>query len=59
MISECDGFKYKATDYYGSAIERRILWDRPDIGLAWPIQDNQVLSAKGTTGESLKGADTL
>ena len=37
---------YKCTDYYsGAADQRGIIWNDPDIGIKWPV-DNPVLSDK-------------
>ncbi len=30
---------YKCTDYYYPGDEGGILWNDPDIGIKWPVQD--------------------
>ncbi|MGC8777273.1 MAG: dTDP-4-dehydrorhamnose 3,5-epimerase [Candidatus Caldatribacteriaceae bacterium] len=37
---------YKATDYYHPGDEGGIIWNDPDIGIAWPLVGEPVLSPK-------------
>jgi len=46
VLSEEADFFYKCTDYYHPSSERGIAWDDSEIGIAWPIRDGIVLSAK-------------
>ena len=39
VLSEVADFVYKCTDYYHPASEHGILWNDPDIGIAWPLDD--------------------
>lgn len=59
VLSDWAEFVYKATDFYAPQWERTILWNDPEIGVAWPLADGQtpVLSAKDTVGKSFKEAD--
>lgn len=52
-------FVYKATNYYAPQSERSILWNDPDIGIAWPkIDDVQFsLSDKDLAAVKLTEAD--
>ncbi len=59
VLSDTAEFLYKTTAYYAPAYERNILWNDPDIGIAWPIQGDPVLSIKDAVGKSLKGGDTF
>ncbi len=59
VTSEYAELLYKTTDYYAPEFERSILWDDPDIGIAWPFQGAPVLSSKDAAAKSLKGADTF
>jgi len=34
-------FVYKCTNYYNPAAELSIAWDDSDIGIVWPLRDNQ------------------
>ena len=45
VISEIADFEYKCTDYYNVSAEVGVLWNDPDIGIDWPIQ-NPKLSKK-------------
>lgn len=42
-------FFYKCTEYYDSKTEMTLLWNDPDIGIAWPTS-NPVLSRKDQNG---------
>jgi len=50
VLSDSADFLYKTTDYYAPAHERCILWNDPDIGIQWPIEDAPQLSAKDRAG---------
>lgn len=39
VCSETADFEYKCTDYYDPLDERSILWNDPDIGICWPLND--------------------
>lgn len=45
VLSETALFSYKCTDYYNPDTEAGVLWNDPDIGIDWPI-DEPMLSAK-------------
>ena len=45
VVSESADFLYKCTDFYVPDDERGIIWNDPDIGIEWPI-DNPILSPK-------------
>jgi len=46
---------YKCTDYYYSGDEGGILWNDPDIGIQWPVQDPLI---KGSDAQFLPLKDT-
>ena len=56
VLSESAEFLYKTTEYYAPQHERCILWNDPDIGIAWPIDQPQ-LSAKDMQGMTLATAE--
>ena len=47
VISEIADFEYKCTDYYNVSAEVGVLWNDPDIGIDWPIQDPQLSKKDG------------
>lgn len=57
VVSEAAEVLYKATDYYAPQHERCILWDDPDLAIAWPLSDTPVLSGKDQAGKPFKEAD--
>ena len=59
VISEWAEVLYKATDYYAPEWERTLLWDDPQVGIKWPIEDNvkPIISAKDLLGKKLSEAE--
>jgi dTDP-4-dehydrorhamnose 3,5-epimerase len=53
VTSEMALFSYKCTDFYNPSAEFSILWNDPDIGIEWPIENPQ-LSGKDQNGKALK-----
>ncbi|MBR9910096.1 MAG: dTDP-4-dehydrorhamnose 3,5-epimerase [Gammaproteobacteria bacterium] len=45
VLSEVADFEYKCTDYYDPSDEGGVIWNDPDIGIDWKIDQPQ-LSAK-------------
>lgn len=38
VTSEFASFSYKCTQYYAPGSEQSVLWNDPEIGIAWPIE---------------------
>jgi dTDP-4-dehydrorhamnose 3,5-epimerase len=59
VISDWAELLYKTTDYYTPEYERTLLWNDPDIGIQWPLLNEQspVLSPKDVNGKALTAAD--
>jgi len=59
VLSEWAEVLYKATDFYAPQWERSILWNDPEIGIAWPLLSDVPLSlsAKDEQGALLKDAE--
>ena len=57
VLSEAAEFLYKTTDYYAPQHERCIAWNDPDIGVAWPLRGEPVLSGKDREGKRLREAE--
>jgi len=56
VVSEWAELVYKATDYYAPEYERTILWNDPDLGIAWPLHEgiDPVVSSKDSQGTRFK-----
>jgi len=56
VLSEWADLIYKATDFYAPEWERTLLWNGPDIGVAWPLEGGAqpLLSAKDAAGSLLR-----
>ncbi|MCX5962543.1 MAG: dTDP-4-dehydrorhamnose 3,5-epimerase [Cyanobacteria bacterium] len=59
VLSENTEFLYKTTDYYAPAYERSVLWNDPDLGIDWPIDQPPILSSKDQLGRQFKDADVF
>jgi dTDP-4-dehydrorhamnose 3,5-epimerase len=59
VLSEVAEFLYKTTDYYAPNYERSIAWNDPDIGIAWPLAGEPLLSTKDQAGARLKDAEVF
>jgi dTDP-4-dehydrorhamnose 3,5-epimerase len=54
------GLAYKVTDYYCPAGERTILWNDPELAIAWPVTaEDAILSDKDLKGNSLRDAEVF
>ena len=60
VLSAFADFLYKATDYYAPEFERRVAWNDPSIGIAWPDLDAALtLSGKDRAAPMLQSVDAL
>jgi dTDP-4-dehydrorhamnose 3,5-epimerase len=50
---------YKATAYYAPEHERSLLWNDPDVGIAWPLTEPPILSAKDLAGRRLDDCEVF
>lgn len=57
VLSDVAEVAYKATDYYAPSEERCLLWDDPDVAIAWQLDQPPILSPKDVIGKSLKEAE--
>jgi dTDP-4-dehydrorhamnose 3,5-epimerase len=54
------GFAYKVTDYYSPVGERTILWNDPDLAIAWPVDaKSAIVSGKDAQGKLLRDAEVF
>jgi dTDP-4-dehydrorhamnose 3,5-epimerase len=59
VLTEYVEFLYKTTDYYAPQHERCVLWNDPDLAIAWPLENEPVLSAKDRAGKLLREAEVF
>ena len=52
---------YKCTDFYAAQHERTIMWNDPDLAIAWPLAagEQPIVSSKDAMGRGLKEADVF
>jgi dTDP-4-dehydrorhamnose 3,5-epimerase len=53
VLSDVAEMYYKCDDYYFPQHERSLLWDDPEIGIAWPLDGPPTLSDKDRNGTPL------
>jgi dTDP-4-dehydrorhamnose 3,5-epimerase len=57
VLSDTAEFLYKTTNYYAPQHERTLLWNDPDLAIAWPIENDPILSPKDQAGQTLQTAE--
>lgn len=57
VLSEVAEFLYKTTDYWYPEFERSIIWNDPEIGVSWPIEEAPILAKKDASGALLREAE--
>jgi dTDP-4-dehydrorhamnose 3,5-epimerase len=57
LTDDCDVL-YKCTSLYDATNDRSIVWNDPDIGIRWPVEE-PLLSPKDAAAPRLKDADVL
>jgi dTDP-4-dehydrorhamnose 3,5-epimerase len=59
VLSEWAELVYKVSDLYAPEWERSLLWNDPELGIAWPLINQQmpILSIRDTQGKSLAQAE--
>src|ERR1700691_673350 len=50
---------YKATDFYAPAHERTLIWNDPQLKIAWGLEGERIVSAKDQRGVALRDAETF
>jgi dTDP-4-dehydrorhamnose 3,5-epimerase len=50
VLSESADFAYKCTDFYAPDDEHGILWNDPDIGIEWPLEQVRVSDKDARNG---------
>jgi dTDP-4-dehydrorhamnose 3,5-epimerase len=61
VLSDWAEIMYKVTDFYDPEGERTLIWNDPQIGIAWPLVDGRkaVLSPKDAQGLPLSKAEVF
>ncbi len=59
VLSEFADFLYRVTDFWAPAHERTILWNDPDLGIAWPLPRGSTpfVSPKDASARRFRDAD--
>jgi dTDP-4-dehydrorhamnose 3,5-epimerase len=57
VLSESAEFLYKTTDYWYPEHERSLVWNDPEVAIAWPIDFAPQLAAKDAAGKRFQDAD--
>ncbi|CAM3456495.1 dTDP-4-dehydrorhamnose 3,5-epimerase [Rouxiella silvae] len=53
VLSDVADFEYKCTNYYAPQLEACLIWNDPEVGIEWPIE-NPLLSEKDKCGKPLR-----
>ena len=57
VLSDAAEFLYLTTDYYAPEHERAIIWNDPDLAIAWPFPGEPLLSAKDAAAPRFRDAE--
>jgi dTDP-4-dehydrorhamnose 3,5-epimerase len=59
VLSDHAEVLYKTTDFYAPEHERCIMWNDPEIGISWPLQERPLVSTKDGQGATLVDAQVF
>jgi dTDP-4-dehydrorhamnose 3,5-epimerase len=59
VLSDYADFLYKTTDYWAPQHERTLLWNDPDLAIAWLLAGEPILAAKDRVGKRLSEAEVF
>jgi dTDP-4-dehydrorhamnose 3,5-epimerase len=59
VLSDYADFLYKTTDYWAPQHERTLLWNDPELAIAWPLAGEPILAAKDSAGKRLSEAEVF
>ena len=59
VLSDYADFLYKTTDYWAPQHERTLLWNDPDLAIAWPLAGEPILAVKDQAGKRLSEAEVF
>ena len=52
-VSDSADVAYKVTEFYAPQLERTLVWNDPDVGIAWPLEGEPILSDRDRAGHRL------
>ena len=59
VLSDYADFLYKTTDYWAPQHERTLLWNDPELAIAWPLAGEPILAPKDKAGKRLSEAEVF
>ena len=59
VLSEYADFLYKTTDYWAPQHERTLLWNDPELAIAWPLAGAPIVAVKDRAGKRLSEAEVF
>jgi dTDP-4-dehydrorhamnose 3,5-epimerase len=59
VLSDYADFLYKTTEYWAPQHERTLLWNDPELAIAWPLAGEPILAAKDKAGKRLSEAEVF
>jgi dTDP-4-dehydrorhamnose 3,5-epimerase len=59
VLSDYADFLYKTTEYWAPQHERTLLWNDPDLAIAWPLAGEPLLAPKDRAGLRLSEAEVF
>ena len=59
VLSDEADVLYKTTDYYAPQHERCLIWNDPQVGIAWPLAGEPMLAPRDRAGLGLREAETF
>jgi len=61
VLSDIAEFQYKCTDFYNPTHEKCIIWNDPQLNIAWPLENGlqPILSAKDQQGKPFPVAEVF
>jgi len=59
VLSDSAHVVYKANEFYLPELERTVLWNDPDLKIAWQNAGEPLLSEKDKKGKLLKDAEVF
>jgi len=52
-LSETADVSYKVSDFWAPQFEKTLVWNDPEVGIAWPLEGEPILSEKDRAGHCI------